>query len=132
MPASFFKKLGYQEVERQGSTVMMLKAFELVDPPNMHKLNYKPKLIEGKMVVDVFWNPICLTSIIEIQRVREVCTEYGDKVILREFNCGGKEVLEKYQTSRALFFNGKYKCWGYEAPHDELRKAIEEELKEHS
>jgi len=132
MPASFFKKLGYQEVERQGGTVIMLKAFELVDPPNMHKLNYKPKLIEGKMVVDVFWNPICLTSIIEIQRVREVCAEYSDKVVLREFNCGDKEVLEKYQTSRALFFNGKYKFWGYEAPRDELRKVIEEALKEHS
>lgn len=131
MPASFFKKLGYQEVGRQGGTVLMLKAFELVNPPNMHKLNYKPKLIEGKVVVDVFWNPICLTSIIEIQRVREVCAEYSDKVVLREFNCCDKEVLEKYQTSRALFFNGKYKFWGYEAPRDELRKVIEEALKEH-
>jgi len=131
MQASFFEKLGYQEIGRQGSTVIMLKAFEPIDPPNMHKLNYKPKLIEGKVVVDVFWNPICLTSIIEIHRVREVCTEYSDKVILREFNCGDKEVLEKYQTSRALFFNGKYKFWGYEAPRDELRKVIEEALKEH-
>ena len=132
MPASFFKKLGYQEVGRQGGTVLMLKAFELVDPPSMHKLNYKPKLIEGKVVVDVFWNPICLTSIIEIQRVREVCAEYIDKVVLREFNCGSKEVLEKYQTSRALFVNRKYKFWGYEAPRDELRKMIEEALKEQS
>jgi GNAT superfamily N-acetyltransferase len=132
MPASFFKKLGYQEIGRQGDAVLMLKAFEPVDSPYMHKLNYKPKLIEGKVVVDVFWNPICLTSIIEIQRVREVCAEYSDKVVLREFNCDDKEILEKYQTSRALFFNGKYKCWGYEAPRDELRKKIEEALKEHS
>lgn len=132
MPSSFFEKLGYQEYGRQGSTVIMLKAFEPVDPPNMHKLNYKPQLIEGKVVIDVFWNPICLTSIKEIHRIREVCTEYSDKVVLREFNCGDKEVLEKYQTSRALFFNGKYKCWGYEAPRDELRKVIEEALKEHS
>ncbi len=132
MPASFFKKLGYKEVEREGNAVIMLKAFELVDPPRMHKLNYKPKLMEGKVVVDIFWNPICLTSIIEIHRVREVCAEYNDKVILREFNCGDKEILEKYQTSRALFFNGKYRCWGYEAPFGELRKVIEGALKEHS
>ncbi len=26
MPSSFFKKLGYEEVERQGSAVIMLKA----------------------------------------------------------------------------------------------------------
>jgi GNAT superfamily N-acetyltransferase len=132
MPASFFKKLGYKEVKRQGSTVIMLKAFEEVDPPYMHRLNYNPKLMEGKVVIDVFWNPICLTSIIEIHRVRDVCAEYKNEVALREFNCGNKEVLEKYQTSRALFFNGKYKFWGYEAPRDELRKRIEEELKVHS
>jgi hypothetical protein len=109
MPASFFKKLGYEEAGRQGSTVIMLKAYELVDPPKMHKLNYKPKLIEGKITVDAFWNPICLTSIVEIHRVREVCAEYSDKVVLREFNCGRKEVLEKYQTSRAFFMGEKKK-----------------------
>jgi len=85
-------------VGRQGSTVIMLKAFEPVDPPNMHKLSYKPKLIEGKVVVDFFWNPICFTSIIEIHRDREVCTEYSDEMVLREFNCGDKELFEKYQT----------------------------------
>ena len=132
MPASFFKKLGYKEIEREDDAVIMLKAFELVDSPRMHRLNYKPKLIEGKVVVDAFWNPICLTSIMEIHRVREVYAEHSNKVVLREFNCGDKEVLEKCQTSRALFFNGRYMCWGYEAPRDELRKVIEEAIKEHS
>ena len=94
----------------------------------MHKLNYKFKPTKGKVVVDIFWHPICSTSICEIQRVREVCAEYGDRVILNEYNCGVKDILEKHQTSRALFFNGKYKCWGYEAPRDGLRKEIEKAL----
>ena len=50
------------------------------------------------MLVYVFWNPICLISIIEIHRVREVYTEYSDGVVLREYNFGDKELFEKYQT----------------------------------
>lgn len=128
MPSSFFRKLGYREVAREGSAAIMLKAFEPVDPPLMHRLNYRPQLVPGKVIVDAFWNPICMTSIVEIHRVREVCAEYGEEVILNEFNCGHKDVLEKYQTSRALFINEERKGWGYAAPRDELRKEIERAL----
>lgn len=130
MPSSFFKKLGYKETARQGSIVVMLKAFVPVEPPVMHKLSYRPLLVPGKVIVDAFWNPICLTSIVEIHRVREVCAEYGYKVILNEFNCGSKDILEKFATSRALFINGEPKGWGYAAPRDELRKVIDQALEE--
>ena len=125
MPSSFFQKLGYQEVAREGQALIMLKAFEPVELPTMHRLTYRPQLVPGKVVVDAFWNPICLTSIVEIYRVREVCAEYGGKVILNEFDCGKRDVLERYQTSRALFINGEPKGWGYAAPRDELRKEID-------
>jgi GNAT superfamily N-acetyltransferase len=130
MPASFFSGLGYREVARRGTAVIMLKSPEPVAPPVMHSLTYQPQLIPGKVVVDALWNPICLTSIVEIQRVREVCTEYGEAVVLNEFNCGDRDILERYQTSRALFVNGAPKGWGYAAPRDELRKEIYKALEE--
>jgi len=132
MPSSFFHKLGYKEAARQGNTVIMLKAFEPVVPPIMHKLDFKPQLVPGKVVFDAFWTPMCLTSIVEIHRVREVCSEYSGDVILNEYNCGNKDILEKYQTSRALFINGKPKCWGYEAPRDKLREEINKALEDSS
>jgi GNAT superfamily N-acetyltransferase len=128
MPASFFAGLGYREVERRGDAVIMLKTFEPVDPPVMHRLDYEPKLVPGKIVVDAFWHPLCSTSITEIHRVRELCAEFGEEVILNEFNCGDRRVLEKHQTWRALFFNGVSRCWGYAAPREELRKVISQEL----
>jgi GNAT superfamily N-acetyltransferase len=130
MPTSFFGRLGYREAARQGSRVIMLKAFEPVEAPVMHRLNYQPRLMPGKVVFDAFWNPICMTSIVEIHRIREVCAEYGDRVVLNEFNCGDRDILERYQTSRALFINGEPKGWGYEAPRAELRKAIVRALAE--
>jgi hypothetical protein len=94
----------------------------------MHQLNYQPNLVPGKVVVDAFWNPICQTSLVEIMRVREVCAEYGDKLVLNEYNCGDRDVLEQYQTARALFINGEPKGWGYEAPRDGLRQVIDSAL----
>lgn len=128
MHYGFFKKLKYKEVTRQGNAVIMLKAFEPVDPPVMHTPKYTFRPVSGTVVIDVFWNPICLTSILEIKRVREVCTEYGDTVTLNEYNTWQKDILDTYQTSRALYINGQYRCWGYAAPRDELRKEIKQAL----
>ncbi|MHC4479726.1 MAG: GNAT family N-acetyltransferase [Planctomycetota bacterium] len=131
MPAPFFRRLEYDEVARDGDAVIMLKAFEAVTLPIMHKLNYQPRSVAGKVVVDAFWTPMCPTSIVEIQRVREVCAEYGDKVALNEFNCGEKETLERHQTARAIFINGNLHNWGYAAPRDELKKQIDHALAGH-
>lgn len=125
MPASFFKRLGYRQISKQGDAVIMLKVFEPVKPPVMHRLNYQPNLVPGKVVVDAFWNPICMTSLVEIMRIREVCAEYGDRLVLNEYNCGNKGILERYQTARALFINGEPKGWGYQAPRDGLRQEID-------
>lgn len=124
MPLSFFKKLSYKEVTRQGETVIAWKTFAPVEPPVMHTSQYKFRPVPGKVVVDVFWHPMCGTCIGEIANFRAVCAEFGDKVILNEYNTGDKAVLDKYQITRALFFNGKSRCWGYEAPRDEIRKEI--------
>ncbi len=130
MPAPFFEKLGYKEVSRDGEIATMLKGFEPLVPPARRQRRYEFEPIPGKVVVDAFWWPMCPISIREIQRVREVCAEYGDKVILREFNCGEKEILESCQMSRALFFNGNLRDWGDSAPREELREEIEKALVE--
>ncbi|UCG92094.1 MAG: GNAT family N-acetyltransferase [candidate division WOR-3 bacterium] len=124
----FFKKLGYKEVARQGHAVIMLKAFERVDPPVMHRSKYALRPVPGKIVVDAFWNPMCLTSVLEMKRVREACAQYPDKVILNEYNTWNKDILDKYEINRALFINGEYKCWGYAAPQDELKEEIDKAL----
>jgi GNAT superfamily N-acetyltransferase len=130
MPLSFFRKLGYQEIHRDKDTVIVWKDFGGAQPPRLHKSKFIPQKLSDKIAVDVIWNPMCLTSIAERANVREVCEEYGDKVVLREFNAGDVDFLKKYEISRGLFFNGTSKCWGYEAPKEEVRKVIEDLLSE--
>lgn len=130
MPASFFKRLGYQEIQRDKDTVIVWKNFSDAQPPKLHRSKFIPQKLSDRIAVDVIWNPMCMTSIVEINNVREVCKEYGDKVVLREFNAGDVDFLKKYEICRGLFFNGISKCWGYEAPKEEVRKVIEELLGE--
>lgn len=124
MPAAFFRRLGYREVARRADTVVMLKSFQPVEPPVMHHPSYRPRPIPGKVTVDVFWHPMCGTSIVEMLRLREVSAEFGDGVVLNEYDCGDKDTLERYQIGRAIFIDGRRVDWGHEAPRDGLRQEI--------
>jgi GNAT superfamily N-acetyltransferase len=128
MPASFFKRLGYEEIQREKDTVIVWKNFGDAQPPELHKSKFVPKKLPDRIAVDIIWNPMCMTSIVERANGSDVCEEYEDKVVLREFDAGDIDFLKKYEISRGLFFNGIFKCWGYEAPKEEVRKVIEDLL----
>ncbi len=118
MPASFFRGQGYQEVERRGTSVLMFKPFdESASIPGFVPRQYRPpRLIPGKVIVEAFWSPQCLTTALDIVHVREVCDEFGEDVILREYNAGMPGMRERFGIPRTLYFNGVETGWGYEIP----------------
>ena len=140
MPMEFFKEMGFREVARRkvisvGETGLLDDELLLVLPlednfqhPSFGEpdLDYSPK--EDHVVVDLFYNPFCLTSVTEAERVREVASEFPGKVILREYPAHDREVLRKYQNPRGIFINGKEIGWGWTAPKDGIREAIMKEM----
>jgi len=129
MPASFFKPLGYSPVGVRGQTVLLWKPFSSnATPPHFLQPHYVFEPIEGVVVVDLFWNAFCLTSVIEARRVREVCQEFGGAVQLREYCAEDRDILLQYQISRAIYVNGEETEWGHEAPKDGIRDAINRAL----
>jgi len=129
MPASFFELLGYAPVEIRGREILLWKPFSSdAIPPHFLQPHYIFEPIDRTVVVDLFWNAFCQTSVIEAQRVREVCREFGDRVSLREFRAEDREVLLQHQVSRAIYVNGEEIGWAYEAPKDDIREAIERAL----
>ncbi|MCK5245416.1 hypothetical protein KAR02_00850, partial [Candidatus Bipolaricaulota bacterium] len=129
MPTSFFELLGYTPVETRGREILLWKPFSSdAAPPHFLQPHYIFEPVEGVVVVDLFWNAFCQTSVIEAQRVSEVCKEYGNCVLLREFHAEDRDVLLQYQISRAIYVNGDEIDWGYEASKEGLRDAIAREL----
>lgn len=118
MPASFFRGQGYQEVERRGTSVLMFKPFAADAPaPSFVPRHYRPpRPIPGKVIVETFWSPQCLTTALDILHVREVCAEFKDDVILHELNASMPGMRERFGIPRTLFINGVEKGWGYEIP----------------
>jgi len=141
MPASFFEKHGFSVVERRKVTsegqkdllneiVLLWKVFdETAEPPQFLNPKYEFKPVDGKVVVDLFSNVFCKE--LEAQRVREIVKEFGDKVILNEYPAEDRTIFWRYQLFRAIFINGKEIGWGYTAPRDGIKKAIQEALAKH-
>jgi len=131
MPAGYFERLGYRSVDERGPEVLLWKPFrDDASPPGFLQRRYVFEPIAGKAVVDLFWNRFCQTSGIEAERVRAVCAEYGDRVVLREQNAEDRETLLQYQTPRAIYVNGEEIFWGYEAPREGIRAAIDKALED--
>ncbi len=129
MPASFFEPLGYTPIESRGREVLLWKTLTPhAIPPHFLQPHYVFEPVEGIVAVDLFWNAFCQTSVIEALRVREVCQEFGSRVRLREFSAEDREVLLQYQISRAIYVNGEEIGWGFEAPKEGIRDAIERAL----
>ena len=92
--------------------------------PRLLRPSWEYEPVPGKVAVDLFWNTFCQTSHIEAARVREVASEFGDGVVLREHCADDRDVLVACQMARAIFVNGREIGWGYEAPREGLRSAI--------
>lgn len=125
MPAPYFEGIGFSVAERHKTAAVVWKAFDSsAKPPKMLRRKYRFMPTAGRVVVDLFWNPLCQTSDIEAQRVREVTSEFGGKVVLNQYPADDREILLRYQTPRGIFVNGREIYWGYEAPREGIRTAI--------
>jgi GNAT superfamily N-acetyltransferase len=129
MPVSFFEHVGYAAVDNQGRYVLLWKPLSKgAEKPRFLEPRYAHRPVEGRVVVDLFWNGFCQTSGVEAQRVREVCAEFGDRVVLREVCAEDHDVLLSCGIPRAIYVNGREIGWGYEAPREGIRQAIADAL----
>lgn len=140
MPAPFFEKCGFKKIKTRRVTAEGEKEFldteailwkPFASPAKLPEFlvsTYRFKPVKGKVVVDLFWSTFCQTVSIEAQRVREVAAEFGKTVVLNEYCTDNRAILEKYQIARGIFINGKEIGWGYEAPKEGIREAINHSL----
>lgn len=131
MPAEFFEHAGWQVARREGNKAVLWKTFDdSAEVPQILQPDYQYAPVESKVVVDLFYHTFCHTSSVEAQRVRDVCEEFGDKIVLNEYCADDRDTLLKYQILRGIFINGQPVGWGHEAPKQGLREAIQKALKQ--
>lgn len=125
LPVSFFEKSGFREISRNGDErLMMLALSGKAEIPKQMVSKYTYEPVEGKIVVDLFFNRFCSTSDIEAYRVMRVLKEFKDNVVFNLHEIEEPGVKEEFGLPRAIFVNGKEIFWGYEAPESGIRQAI--------
>ena len=129
MPAAFFEHVGYEVVEERGREVLLWKPFsDYAERPHFLEPSYTYIPVDGKVVTDLFWNDFCQISSIEAERVRRVCAEFNDRIVLRTRCADDHDVLLACGIPRAIYVNGREISWGCEAPEEGIRQAIEAAL----
>ncbi len=136
MPGEFFERCGFEVARKRDfkdedlTEVLMWKVFDHpVEKVDFLEQDYEYKPVEGKVVIDLFWNTFCQTSVIEANRVKKIAEEYGDEVLLNEHRIDDRDDLLEHGIYRGIFVNGEEISWGFEAPEKGIREAVKRGMK---
>jgi GNAT superfamily N-acetyltransferase len=130
MRARWFKKHGYRKVDRNGISVLLWKTFtDDAIAPRWIRAKKKPELVPGKVIITALANGWCTGINGMIERTKQICSEFGDKVIYREIDMSRREALHEWGLSDGLFVNDKNIYRGPPLTYDKIRKIIEKKVK---
>ena len=107
MPAWFFRKFGFKEVDREGSRVLLYRGSGEVSLPRLIRARYRFSPIKGKIVIDVFWSGQCPAGLMWLlKEVRDGITAYPN-VVLRVFETTDRKAVERHGLSYGAYVNGR-------------------------
>ena len=130
MKASWFKKQGYEKVDKQGIAILLWKPFTNdAEPPHWIKPKKIPEKIPGKVVVTAFINGWCPAQNLVFERAKKASKEFGDKVVFQEINTFNRQNFEEWGIGDALFIDGKDINTGPPPSLEKLKKKIEKRVK---
>jgi len=103
-------EIGYEIIDEQPPNALLLKAFA----PNqrvwfVERQSPQLELIEGKIVVDVYWNiwcSGCAYGLEGLENAREAVAELGEDVVLREHKLDRNTIKRLAASCNLLFVNG--------------------------
>ena len=130
MKASWYRKRGYQKVDKQGMSVLLWKPFEDdVPAPRWVKPKKKPEKEAGKVVVTAFINGWCPAQSISVERAKRAAVEFGDEVEFREINTVDRDVFLEWGIQDALYVDDKNILRGPPLKYEKIKKKMKNKKK---
>jgi GNAT superfamily N-acetyltransferase len=128
MPKGFFKKCGFFDTDEKADVSLMAVKFGTEELPKTEKKqaqkSYKPKLEQGKLMIDMLDDGQCPVSCVTRQLVKEVARDFNDKVIIKEYDTKDEAVAKKFGYMKGIFLDGEKAFFGY--PDEEYQGIIGE------
>ncbi len=106
MPAAWFVKHGYEQVDLEGTGVLVFKPFsEAAEPPRWIKRKKTPQSVAGKVSVTVFANGWCQDANTTAQRFKNVAAEFGDELVYRKIDTTDRESLNEWGIDNEVYID---------------------------
>jgi GNAT superfamily N-acetyltransferase len=105
MPASFFKKFGFQEVDRDGSRVLLHLDLGGAEKPKLIRAKTGRTVKSSKLAVDVFCSSQCPWSGLMVEKVRQNAEKYD--AVVNVINTDDWKMIERCGVSRGVCINGE-------------------------
>ncbi|MFC2021578.1 GNAT family N-acetyltransferase, partial [Chloroflexota bacterium] len=127
MKASWFKKHGYNTVDKQGffGQVLLWKPFNSdAVPPKWIRQRKKPEVTPGQVTVTAFLNGWCPAQNLTFERARIAAAKFGSDVIFQQIDTFNRDNLLEWGISDALFIDGKQVRTGPPPSYEKIRNII--------
>jgi GNAT superfamily N-acetyltransferase len=132
MPKRFFNKFGFVDTNEKADVSLMTITFADERPPEAEEeqelQKYIPKLVAGKVVIDMFDDGECPTLFVSRQLVKEAAKDFGDKVAIREYDTKDKAVAEEFGKVEGIFLDGEKTFIGYPGELNKVKKILSKKL----
>lgn len=130
MKASWYKKHGYRKIDRDGIAALMWKPFaDDAIAPVWRRQVRKPEPAPGFLRISVFTHGWCAAQNIAAERIKRIASEFGDKVILDEYDTRNPGIMESWGLSDAIFLNAKQINTGPPPSYEKLKKQVLKQIK---
>jgi GNAT superfamily N-acetyltransferase len=106
MPSSFFQKYGFEEVDRDGTRVLLYLDLGSNVKPHfiLPKREFYTK--KDKIILEVYFNSQCPWSAFMINSIKKEVLNYSN-IIARFINTDDRAIIKKFGISRGIKINGK-------------------------
>jgi len=133
MPSQFFKRHGFEEVAKAGSGKLLLYRFSRdAEPPRWvgrGKFYDDVELAQGKAVLDIFHSDRCPIHWRNTSLILEIAAEYGDRLLIRQYNTDDRSEMLKHKIEYAVYLDGEAIAMGPPVKAHVVRRRIGEAIR---
>ncbi len=130
MKASWFRKHGYKNADRDGISQLVWKPFASdAVPPKWVRRKKKPNAVAGQVTVTAFKNGWCPAQNMIYERARRAATESSAKVVFNEINTFDRAAFDEWGILDAVFIDDQAVRTGPPPKYEKIKKLIEKKVK---
>ncbi|MBN1776927.1 MAG: GNAT family N-acetyltransferase [Clostridiales bacterium] len=132
IPASFYKKKGYQLADKNSIMQLLFKPFTAdAQPPVFVKQVKTPQKNEnpGKVTLTYFLNGCCPACNAVCERAKRAAAEFGDKAVFQTVNVLDRETYLAWGAHNELYIEDQRASNGPPLSYQEIKKLVAKHVK---